>query len=79
MNLAYLVQKLVQRILRDTLFRATVTSVTAGKIQIQRAGETVDTTHWARLGSYTGVVDDEVLCLRLGGGVIILGEIKRVA
>lgn len=79
MNLARAVTNLTDRILRDTLFRATVTAISAGKAKIQRAGESADDTLWARLFSYDPAVDDEVICLRLGGGVIILGAIKRAA
>ena len=79
MNLAKAVTSVVERILRDTLFRATVTAVSSGKARIQRAGESVDTTYYSRLFSYDPVVSDEVVCLRLGGGVIILGAIKRTA
>lgn len=78
MNLAQLVSKLIDRILRDRLFRATVTGTSGNKVKVQRAGESEDATYYARLTSYSSpTVTDEVICLRLGGGVIVLGKILR--
>jgi hypothetical protein len=61
-------------------FRATVDSLSAGKVLILREGAVAnDDQLYARLTGFDLTAGDEVLCVNLGGQAIVLGKIQRSA
>ena len=78
MNLASAVTEIVDNLNAAMLFRAVVTGTSGNLVTIRRFGQTsADTQSYARLASYTPSVSDEVLCLKVGTGVIVLGKVLR--
>lgn len=79
MNLAAAVSKVVDAVLGELLFRAAVTGTSGNLVTIRRFGQTAaDTQSYARLASYsTPTAGDEVLCLKVGSGVIVIGKVLR--
>lgn len=75
-----LIEDVVKRIMRNVIFRATVTEVIGGgnRVKIRRVGQSVaDGRAYNLLSSYTSPVDqDDVLCIGAFGTVIVLGKIN---
>lgn len=75
------IEALIRRHLRTVApFRAVVTAVDGGLIEIRRAGATTaDERPYASIARASIVVGDEVLCANLNGEPVVLDRINRVA
>lgn len=72
------VRTIVDNALRDLIFRATVVGATSDSLQIQRPGQAADGQFYPALDfAPFPLVGDEVACVRLGSGVLVLGPIVR--
>lgn len=77
-NIPEEINKAVRKAINSLLFRATVTGVVDGMVQIKRPGQDdPDDQYYARADSYSPNIDDEVLCVKLMGGVIVLCRVTR--
>lgn len=82
MSVAAAIQRLQQliedRITGVAAFRAIVTGVSGGLVTIRRLdATTADTKAYASVAGFDVAVDDEVLCIPLGGQPVIVGRILR--
>lgn len=73
------VSNMIDERIESSIFRATVTAISANSVRIKRVGATVeDAQDYAAVDIYPfPAVDDEVLVLRLGKGYTVLGRLVR--
>lgn len=69
-----------RRVAEVAPFRATVTAIGSGLVQIQRQGAaTAGTQSYARCVGFNLAVNDEVLCVNLSGQPVVIAKIQRAA
>ena len=79
MNVLDEVRKMINRVWRERLFRATVTGTSGNLVTIRRTGQSAaDVQSYAKLASYSApAADDEVIVAQIGRGWIVLGKVVR--
>lgn len=73
------IDSMVDQRANDMAFRAIVQSSTSNSVRLRRTGQTVDDNQDYPVLSSAGTLfnGDEVLCLRVGRGLVIIGKILR--
>ncbi len=79
MNLLKAVAELIERKHREDVFRATVTGTSGNLVTIRRTGQaSADPQSYPALASYSmPAANDEVIVMRVGDGLIVIGKVVR--
>ena len=79
MNLAKAISDIFDRMFAERMFLATVTDVSGDQVEIQRSDSAAaDVQTYSALASYaTPTATDEVLVVRVGGGLLVVGKVVR--
>jgi exopolyphosphatase/pppGpp-phosphohydrolase len=76
MNIAAFVEEAFRRAWERNVFLATVTGTAGDKVTIIPSTDDAAAGSYAALASYdTPTADDTVLCLRVGGGILVVGKV----
>lgn len=76
MNIPRWVSDSFDRFWERHVFMATVTGTSGTKVTIKPSTDSVAAGSYVRLASYTTPTNNDlVLCIRVGGGIIVLGKV----